>query len=160
MKKSLKYVLLPPQALAESQATLVRFARQEGERRITQHAIEWLARLTPKMLSKQETSVALAMNGKHVVGLFAVSRCGLGHSFLVVDKSYRHRGIGKALTEHICQCLPKLYVRVGLDNEASLSFFRTLGFEPVKASIGPAGKPTLWLAYGHWTLTDLQEHAG
>ncbi|TGU53255.1 N-acetyltransferase, partial [Mesorhizobium sp. M00.F.Ca.ET.186.01.1.1] len=27
-------------------------------------------------------------------------------------------------------------------------------------SIGPAGKPTLWLAYGHWTLTDLQEHAG
>ncbi|WP_103107039.1 GNAT family N-acetyltransferase [Brevibacillus reuszeri] len=156
----LKYVILPPQALAESQTTLVRFARQEGDRRITKHAIEWLTRLTPKMLSKNDTSVALAMNGKRVVGLFAVSRCGLGHSFLVVDKRYRNRGIGKALTAHVCQCLPKLYVRVALDNEASLTLFRGMGFEPVKASIGPTGKPTLWLAYGLWSPSDLQEHAG
>ncbi|EJL43509.1 hypothetical protein BAG01nite_16470 [Brevibacillus agri] len=160
MKKSLKYVILPPQALAESQATLVRFARQEGDRRITKHAIDWLSRLTPKLLSKKDSSVALAMNGKRVVGLFAVSRCGLGQSFLVVDKRYRNRGIGKALTTLICQRLPKLYVRVALDNEASLTLFRTMGFEPVKASIGPTGKPTLWFAFGHWNPTDLQEHAG
>ncbi|RNB56810.1 N-acetyltransferase [Brevibacillus gelatini] len=160
MKKSLKYVILPPQALAESLATLVRFARQEGDRRITRHAIDWFSRLTPELLSKKDSSVALAMNGKRVVGLFAVSRCGLGQSFLVVDKRYRNRGIGKALTTLICQRLPKLYVRVALDNEASLALFRTMGFEPVKASIGPTGKPTLWLAFGHWNPADLQEHVG
>lgn len=156
----LKYLILPPQALAESQTTLVRFARQEGDQRIKKQAIQWLARLTPKMLAQKDTILALAMNGKRVVGMFAVSRCGLGHSFLVVDKRYRHRGIGKALTSHICQHLPKLYVRVPLDNEVSLTLFRGMGFEPVKASIGPKGAPTLWLAYGHWNPDDLQEHAG
>ncbi|MDF2681256.1 MAG: N-acetyltransferase [Brevibacillus sp.] len=156
----LKYLIMPPQALAESQTTLVRFARQEGDRRITKQAIDWLTRLTPKKMSEQGTTVALAMNGKRVIGMFAVSRCGLGHSFLVVDKRYRNRGIGKALTAHLCQRLPKLYVRVALDNEASLALFRGIGFEPVKASIGPTGKPTLWLAFGHWSPNDLQEHAG
>jgi ribosomal protein S18 acetylase RimI-like enzyme len=160
MTMKLKYVIMPPQALAESQNTLVRFVRQEGEKRITKHAVEWLARLTPKMLKMKDTNLVLAMNGKRVVGLFAVSRCGLGHSFLVVDKRYRHRGIGKALTAHMCERLPKLYVRVALDNEPSLTLFRGMGFEPVKASIGPTGKPTLWLAYGHWNPDDLQEHAG
>lgn len=155
-----KYVLLPPQALAESQATLVRFVRQEGERRITKKAVEWLSCLTPKVLKGNDTRLVLAMNGKRVVGLFAVSRCGLGHSFLVVDKRYRNRGIGKALTAHMCEHMSKLYVRVALDNEASLTLFRGMGFEPVKASIGPTGKPTLWLAYGQWNLNDLQEHAG
>ncbi|WNC16215.1 GNAT family N-acetyltransferase [Brevibacillus brevis] len=155
-----KVLILPPQALAESQMTLIRFARQEGERRITKHAIDWLTRLTPKKMAQQKATVALAMNGKRVVGLFAVSRCGLDQSFLVVDKRYRNRGIGKALTTHLCQRLPKLYVRVALDNEASLALFRGMGFEPVKASIGPTGKPTLWLAYGCWHPNDLQEHAG
>lgn len=156
----LKYLLMPPQALAESQTTLVRFVRQEGDQRITRHAVGWLARLTPKMLKQNDTNLVLAMNGKRVVGLFAVSRCGLGHSFLVVDKRYRLRGIGKALTAHMCERLPKLYVRVALDNEASLTLFRGMGFEPVKACIGPTGKQTLWLAYGHWNPDDLQEHAG
>lgn len=156
----LKYVILPPQAWAESQMTLVRFTRQEGERRITKHAIDWLGCLTPKKLAEPGTALALALNGKRVVGMFAVSRCGLGHSFVVVDKRYRNRGIGKALTAHLCQRLPKLYVRVALDNDPSLALFRGLGFEPVKASIGPTGKPTLWLAYGHWNPNDLQEHAG
>ncbi|MFS0556614.1 N-acetyltransferase family protein [Brevibacillus sp. 179-C9.3 HS] len=159
MKAFFRYVILPPQALAESQSTLVRFARQEGERRITQNTIDWLTRLTPKMLSRKDTSVALAMNGKRVIGLFAVSRCRLGQSFLVVDKRYRNRGIGTALTLAMCQHFPKLYVRVALDNEASLTLFRSIGFTPVKASIGITRKPMLWLAYGSWNPTDLQEHA-
>jgi ribosomal protein S18 acetylase RimI-like enzyme len=156
----LKYLQLPPQALAESQQTLLRFVRQEGERRITKHAIEWLEALKPKMLATQESSLVLAMREKQVVGLFAVSRYGLHHSFLVVDKRYRQRGIGKSLTAYTCQQLPKLYVRVALDNEASLTLFQGLGFELVKASIGPTGKPTIWLAHGEWKPEDLQEHAG
>lgn len=156
----LKYLPLPPQALAESQATLLRFVRQEGDRRITKQALDWLDKLKPKMLASHESSLVLAMRDKQVVGLFAVSRFGLQHSFLVVDKRYRHRGIGKSLTAYTCQLLPKLYVRVAMDNEASLALFRSLGFELVKATIGPTGKPTLWLAHGHWKPEDLQEHAG
>ncbi|EST55061.1 hypothetical protein T458_09475 [Brevibacillus panacihumi W25] len=154
------YRLLPPQLLAESQETLVRFVRQEGDRRITKQAMEWLEKLTPKLLQSQETRVVLAMRGKQVIGLFAISRYGLHHSLLVVDKRYRHRGIGKGLTQYACALFPKLYVRIALDNEASLALFQGLGFELVKASIGPTGKPTLWLAFGKWTPDDLQKHAG
>lgn len=156
----LKYLPLPPQALAESQATLLRFVRQEGDRRITKEALTWLDNLKPNMLAAHDSSLVLAMRGKQVIGLFAVSQYGLQHSFLVVDKRYRHRGIGKALTAYTCQLLSKLYVRVAMDNEASLALFRTLGFELVKAMIGPTGKPTVWLAYGQWKPDDLQEHAG
>lgn len=148
-----------PHLLPSIKATLLRFVRREGERRITVQSRDWLGELSPESLKSRDTRLLLAVEGKRLVGLFAVSDCGLGHAFLVVDRRFRGRGVGKALAARMCRLLPKLYVRVAIDNEPSLTLFRNLGFQPVKASIGPTGKPTLWFAFGQWTPEDLHVSA-
>ncbi|MED2007766.1 GNAT family N-acetyltransferase [Brevibacillus borstelensis] len=155
----MKIIKVSPIALTSIKATLLRFVRLEGERRITAEARDWLAELTPEKLKRQEAVLLAAVEGKRLVGLFAVSKCGLAHSFLVVDRRRRGHGIGKAMASRMCRLLPKLYVRIAIDNEPSLALFRSLGFAPAKACIGPTGKPTLWLAYGQWTPEDLQVSA-
>ncbi|WP_035300646.1 GNAT family N-acetyltransferase [Brevibacillus thermoruber] len=153
-------VVLSPRSLQQVQPILVRFVRQQGERRIDKQDVNWLDNLTPATLADEETALVVALDGKRLAGVFAVARCGLTHSLLVVDRRYRGRGIGRALAARMCRLLPKLYVRVAVDNEPSLALFHRLGFQPVKARIAPTEKPTLWLAFGGWSAEDLEQHAG
>jgi ribosomal protein S18 acetylase RimI-like enzyme len=156
----MKLVVLSPRSLQPAQSTLVRFVRQQGDRRITRQDVKWLDNLTPAMLAEEETALLVALDGKRLAGVFAVACCGLTHSVLVVDRRYRGRGIGRALAARMCRLLPKLYVRVSVDNAPSLALFHGLGFQPVKARIDPTETPTLWLAFGCWSAEDLQRHAG
>jgi len=156
----MKLVRLPAPKLTAVQATLVRFIREQGDSRITKQAIQWLSRLNPANLCAEGTVILMAMNGSHLIGLFAVSRFGLDQSLIVVDRRFRTRGIGRALALHMRDLLPKLYVRIAADNDASLRLFQQLGFQMVKACVGPTGKSTLWLAAGDWSYSDWEERVG
>ncbi|MEJ8546994.1 GNAT family N-acetyltransferase [Brevibacillus borstelensis] len=156
----MKVIKVSPITLPSIKSTLLRFVRLEGDRRITKESRDWLAELSPEEMKNQEAILLAAVEGRRLVGLFAISECGLAHSCLVVDRRRRGQGIGKAMAARMCGLLPKLYVRIAIDNVSSLALFKSLGFEPVKASISTTGKPTLWLAYGQWTPDDLQVSAG
>jgi ribosomal protein S18 acetylase RimI-like enzyme len=152
----MRYFLLTPDMLPQAKETLIRFVRGQGDRRITKQAIKWLAELTPEALGSVGTAVLLALDGNRLAGLLAVADCGLTESFIVVDRRYRQRGIGKTLTARLCRTMPKLYVRVAVDNTPSINLLQSLGFERLKEIVGPTGKPTLWMASGKWSLADIE----
>jgi ribosomal protein S18 acetylase RimI-like enzyme len=87
-----------------------------------------------------EGSRSLALDGDEVVGYVAVVplqgwSSHVGEVRVVVDESYRGRGIGRALARHaVLQALElgltKMVVEVTADSEPTIAMFRSLGFDP------------------------------
>jgi ribosomal protein S18 acetylase RimI-like enzyme len=83
---------------------------------------------------------AIAVEGAEVVGSVAVVplhgwSSHVGEVRLVVDVAHRRRGLGRllarrAVLEAVEMALAKLVVEVVADQEALISMFRALGFEP------------------------------
>lgn len=146
---------LTPSLLERKRPLLLSFVQRYGDSRITRKAIQWLQTVTLDP-QRDGTLILVALEEKKLVGLFAIASHGLEEALLVVHRASRRRGIGKQLCETGQQLLPKLYVRVALDNTASLRCFLQSGFVGVKLLDGPTGKPTLCLASGAWSRADLE----
>ncbi|WP_126425508.1 GNAT family N-acetyltransferase [Brevibacillus marinus] len=150
----MRVLTLTPSLLQRNRPQLLAFVRQNGDSRITRKAVQWLetATLEPQAAG---TLILVALADKKLVGLFAIAAHGLEEALLVVHRAWRRRGIGKLLCQASQQHLTKLYVRVALDNTASLRCFLQSGFVGVQLIDGPTGKPTLCLASGAWSRADL-----
>lgn len=142
----MKWLMITPGRLPRARDRLLRFVGQHGEKRITRSAVKWLLHLQPEELAKEESRILAAVDQNRLAAFFAVSDSGRKEAFIVVHRNYRNRGIGKALTQRMCEAIPTLQVRVAEDNASSLRLFEAMGFLPYHRAIGPTGKPTLWLA--------------
>lgn len=140
----MKYVTISPERLQQTKPQLLRFIKRHGDKRITRRAFEWLARLAENELAQAGNMLVAAVDGRKLVGLFAVAEYGEKESFIVVHQEHRHCGLGSQLTERVSTALPRLCLRVACDNTASLRLLQRCGFTPYKRTIGPTGKTTIW----------------
>ncbi|MBT9281768.1 MAG: GNAT family N-acetyltransferase [Hydrogenibacillus schlegelii] len=132
--------LAPPDVLRRRRA-LLRFIRRHGERRITAAALRRIARTAPEAWLAPGTAVYVALepragegSGGRLIGVLAALDYGLAASLLVVHRSRRNRGLGRALLAAALRDLGKLYGRIRADNGPSLAAARAAGLTPLLVS--------------------------
>ncbi|MBT2971112.1 MAG: GNAT family N-acetyltransferase [Candidatus Thiodiazotropha sp. (ex Ctena orbiculata)] len=98
-----------------------------------------------KLLAMQDAYLVVAEDEDEVVGMATLQllistaeggRCGLIED-LVVSESYRGRGIGQALLEHLIQWadkkgLTRLQLLADRDNQSALAFYKKQGWSTTK----------------------------
>lgn len=132
---------------------LLKFIREHGELRITNHACKILSQLTPDQLSKPGVSLLVAtvrgQNRRELAGVSFVSGFGEEACLVAVHPLYRNRHIGTALMAAQLKRLGRMECSVASDNTASLKMCFNVGLAAVALTSGPTGKPTLLIRSPH-----------
>ncbi|MEW9668521.1 GNAT family N-acetyltransferase [Ammoniphilus sp. 3BR4] len=136
--------------------SMLELLRSHGDKRITLKGIRWLARLSSDELEEEGNSIIIATDYGRLIGILAVARFGLKHSFIAVHKRYRKRGIAQILLKQIPSRMDRFYAKIALDNIPSLLTSFSMGMVALQIEKGPTGKPTFIVAWGNWTKDDLE----
>lgn len=143
------------ESLFDLKKSIFPFIRQNGDKRITHQAVNWLKNLTPSELDKGGNLVLVFKDKNKIVGLFCINDYGKKEIFFVVDKEERNKGIGKMLGKYAIGTLGKLYARIAADNTPSLKAAFSVGMVAFDCFEGPTGKQTLWLGAGNWDRNEI-----
>lgn len=148
---------VPYRQLERVRPQLIHFLRRYGDKRVTHKAISWLKQLPAEPYPKG-TLIAVALDGKYLVGVTAIGNYGLDESLIAVKPAYRTKGIGKDLVRFILRDVDRLYAKVATDNIPSLKLCLSMGMVAFDLFTGVTGKPTLWLGLGNWDRTEVRSH--
>ena len=117
---------VPYSQLDRVRPQIIRFLRLYGDKRLTHEALRWMKRL-PAEPYEAGTVVAVALEGKHLVGVVAIGDYGKEVAIIAIKPNYRQHGLGKELVRYILQKFDRLYARVATDNIPSLKLCFSLG---------------------------------
>jgi len=151
----MRFLYLTEEQLEKHRKAIVDFIRYHGEKRITHQAIKWVTEMSTEDLKRPGTAVIVAVEGKVLCGMIAVSNYGIDESIVIVHRNYRQQNIGIQLINHLLAVIDKLYGRVSLDNIPSLKMCFAIGMVGFKLIEGPTGKPTMWMGIGNWNKEDI-----
>lgn len=146
---------VPYQQLDNVRPQLIHFLRLYGDKRLTHKALRWLKQLPAEPYQKG-TQIAVALEGKQLVGLAAIGNYGLVESLIAVKPTYRTQGIGQDLIRFLLQDIDRLYAKVATDNIPSLKLCLSMGMVAFDLFTGVTGKPTLWLGLGNWDQAEVK----
>lgn len=135
---------------------LLSLLRRHGDRRITLKGIRWLARMSSHELEEEGNGLVVATDSGKIIGLLAVSKFGMKHSFITVHKEYRKKGIAQVLLKELTNRMDRFYAKIALDNIPSLLTCFSMGMVALQIIKGPTGKPTFLVAWGNWNKKDLE----
>lgn len=151
----MKITHLTPELFHKNRKHLVNFIRHNGDKRITQEAINWVRKASPEVVNEPETIVLAAVEDKQIVGLLVAVRYGIDESFIVVHRNTRNHHIAKQMVSIALSEVSKIYGRIATDNIPSLKVCLDNGMVAFHLFTGPTGKPTLWVGAGEWTKEDV-----
>lgn len=140
---------VPYSQLNKVRRRLLHFLRLYGDKRLTHKALRWLSTLPPQPY-EEGTVIAVALDGRRLVGVIAIGQYGKEESIIAVKPNYRQSGVGRQLVHYALEHLDRLYSRVAMDNIPSLKLCFSIGMVAFDLFTGVTGKPTLWLGIGKW----------
>lgn len=143
--------------LSHTRKLLLEFVHRYGDKRITLKGIRWLTNLSDSEFKQDGNYIVAATDNEQLIGLLAVSKFGMDHSFIAVHSDYRRHGIAKLLLNEVLSRMDKFYARVAYDNIPSLNTCFSMGMVAIKIEKGPTGKPTFLMGWGNWGINSVDK---
>ena len=107
---------VPYSQLNKVRRRLLHFLRLYGDKRLAHKALRWLSTLPPIQPVEEGTVIAVALDGRRLVGVIAMDSTGKEKSIIAVKPDYRQSGVGRQLVHYALEHLDRLYARVAMDN--------------------------------------------